>query len=116
MFTKNNRLFGVAVGFAATIPLGAMAQGNSANAPGQNKVEVINSVHHDHDFVLANTVGKAIDPTFRKEAKEKKRVPYVDSPDFDHDTAAQLGHTNTLAAPTTTGLGFDGMGDRKSVV
>ncbi len=110
MNLKNNYLLGAAVVIAASLPIVAMAQGNSANAPGQNKAEVIHSAHHDHDFVLGTTAGKAVDTSFRREAKEKKRVPYVDSPNFDYDRAAQLGHTTSLAAPTTTGLGFDGLG------
>ena len=109
MFLPRSRLFKVAFLLASSVP--ALAQGNSDNAPGQNKVEIIQSAHHDHNFVLGTTAGKPIDPTDFKGGQPKKRVPYEDSPNFDFDKAAQLDHSNTFtAAPTTAGLGFDGMG------
>jgi hypothetical protein len=100
-----------AVVSVCSMPLLAMAQGNSAMAAGHEKAEVIFATHHDHTFVLRDTAGKPVDTSFRKEAKEKRRVPYVDSPNFDTDKAAQLDHSSTLAAPTTAGQGFDGMGN-----
>lgn len=110
MALQAKHLLKVSVALAVSLPLVAAAQGNSGDAPGQNKVEVIASSHHDHDFVLKNTKGKPVDLSYVKEAHEKRRVPYVDSPNFDFDKAAQTGHSNSLAAPTTTGLGFDGLG------
>lgn len=108
MFLLSKRRITAALVFTASLPLAVMAQGSSA--PGQNKVELIQASHHDHDFVLRDTVGKPVDPSYRKEAKEKKRVPYVDSPNFEFDKAAQLEHHSSFAAPTTAGLGFEGLG------
>lgn len=110
MVLQRKHLLTVGVVLAVGLPLSVAAQGNSGDAPGQNKVEVITSSHHDHNFVLKNTKGKAVDLSYVKEAHEKRRVPYVDSPNFDFDRAAQTGHSNSLAAPTTAGLGFDGLG------
>lgn len=107
---KKNHLVGLAAIMVASLPIVSSAQGNSDNAPGQNKVEVIQAARHDHSFVLRDVAGKPGDSSLVREAKEKRRVPYVDSPNFDYDKAAQLGHSNTLAAPTTAGLGFDGIG------
>ncbi len=86
------------------------AQGNSGNAPGQNKAEVIPAANHDHTFVLRDAPGKPIDTSVIKEAKDKRRVPYEDPVDFSDDKAAQNGHVSSAAAPTTTGLGVDGVG------
>ena len=88
----------------------AHAQGNSSNAPGQNKAEVIPAANHDHTFVLRNAPGKPIDTSVIKEAKDKRRVPYEDPLDFAGDKAPQNGHISSAAAPTTTGLGVDGVG------
>ncbi|MCX7219223.1 MAG: hypothetical protein NTY70_09885 [Burkholderiales bacterium] len=103
-----------AVVLASGLPGLAAAQENAQMAASPHKVEIIESSHHDHSFVLRDTVGKAVDPHYRKEAKEKRRVPYVDSPNFETDAAAQLSHVSSssknLAAPTSAGLGFDGMG------
>ncbi|MES2048703.1 MAG: hypothetical protein V4447_09905 [Pseudomonadota bacterium] len=110
MTFKKNHLLGLAAVLVSSLPVVVMAQGNSGNAPGQNKVEVIQSVQHDHNFVLREAKGKVFDQTILKEAKEKRRVPYVDSPNFDHDAAAQLNHAISSSAPTTAGLGFDGLG------
>lgn len=107
---KSVQFVRAAVVSVCCMPLLAMAQGNSATAAGHEKAEVIYASHHDHNFVLRDTVGKPVDASYRKEAKEKRRVPYVDSPNFDTDKAAQLDHNTALAAPTTGGLGFDGMG------
>jgi hypothetical protein len=90
----------------------AQAQGNSANAPGHNKSEVIPAANHDHDFVLRNAPGKPIDTSVIKEAKDKRRVPYDDAPDFIDDFAAQTARITATsgAAQTTAGLGLDGVG------
>ncbi|MGV0958509.1 MAG: hypothetical protein ACOYB1_01640 [Limnohabitans sp.] len=123
MSTSHKRWIRAVLLLASMPPVLALAQGESNNAPGSGKVEIIQSAHHDHDFVLRNTVGKPVDPTFRKEAKEKRRVPYIDSPGFEFDSAAQLTHKHAPSAPTTgnpnlggnkgpdgKGMGFDGMG------
>ena len=110
MFIRSNRRLAVAVVLASSLPLVSMAQGNSDNAPGQNKVEVIEAAHHDHSFVLGETAGKPVDLSYRKEAKEKKRVPYMDSPNFTSDAAAQLTPPLSAMAATTASLAFDGMG------
>ena len=111
MLLRRIRLIKAVILFVASVPALVLAQGNSANAPGQNQVEVIHSVHHDHDFVLGTAVGKPIDPNDFKGGKPKRRVPYEDSPNFDSDKAAQLVHNTTFsAAATTAGLGIDGMG------
>lgn len=124
MSTLHQRfLWRTALLLAAMTPMLVLAQGNSDNAPGIGKVEIIQSAHHDHDFVLRNTVGKPVDPSYRKEAKPKRRVPYIDSPNFDADSAAQLTHRRSPLAATTAnpnlggstgldgkGMGFDGMG------
>lgn len=119
MFSYGNRLLAAAV-LASSLPLVVMAQGHSGKEDEHGPIEVIHPAHHDHGFELGKTEGKAVDPSYRKEGKPKKRVPYVDSPNFDSDLAAQLDHIATtaptagsgaaLAAPTTAGLGFDGMG------
>ena len=90
----------------------AQAQGNSQNAPGQNKSEVIPASNHDHNFVLRGTPGKPIDTSVIKEAKDKRRVPYDDAPDFIDDFAAQTAPitATSSAALTTAGLGLDGVG------
>lgn len=110
MFIRSNRRLAVAVVLASSLPLVSMAQGNSDNAPGQNKVEIIEAAHHDHSFVLGTTAGKPVDLSYRKEAKDKKRVPYIDSPDFTSDAAAQLTPPLSAMAATTASLAFDGMG------
>ena len=108
------RLLGVtsALAVAACLSSIAHAQGNSANAPGQNKVEVIPAANHDHTFVLRDAPGKPIDTSVIKEAKDKRRVPYDDAPDFIDDFAAQTAPitATSSAALTTPGLGLDGVG------
>ena len=106
------RLFSATSALAAVACFSSIAhaQGNSANAPGQNKAEVIPAANHDHTFVLRNAPGKPIDTSVIKEAKDKRRVPYEDPLDFDDDKAPQNGHISSAAAPTTTGLGVDGVG------
>jgi hypothetical protein len=110
MFLRSNRLLAAAAVLASSLPLVSMAQGNSDNAPGQNKVEIIEAAHHDHAFVLGTTAGKPVDLSYRKEAKDKRRVPYMDSPNFDFDAAAQLKPPLSAMAATTASLAFDGMG------
>ena len=102
----NRHLLGAIV--LASLPVVAFAQGNSQNAPG--RAEVISSAHHDTDFVLRNVPGKAIDTSIIKEAKDKRRVPYDDSPDHIEDAVTQAGPINSAAAPTTAGLGVEGIG------
>jgi hypothetical protein len=108
------RLLSATSALAAVTCLSSMAhaQGNSANAPGQNKSEVIPVANHDHNFVLRGTPGKAIDTSVIKEAKDKRRVPYEDAPDFVDDFAAQTAPitATSSAALTTAGLGVDGVG------
>ena len=125
MLLRQNHFASLALLFAASLPVPVMAQGSSEGAPGLDKVEVIQAAHHDHNFVLRDTKGAPFDPAYRKEAKEKRRVPYVDSPGFDFDHAAQLDHANssrpfalTTANPNLggatgldgKGMGFNGMG------
>lgn len=109
------RLLGALSAAAAATCLGgiAQAQGNSQNAPGQNKSEVIPTANHDHNFVLRGTPGKPIDTSVIKEAKDKRRVPYDDAPDFVDDFAAQTVPitATSSAALTTAGLGLDGVGN-----
>ena len=105
--TLLNRRLMAAVALAS-LPVVAFAQGNSQNAPGRS--EVIKSSHHDTGFVLRDAKGKSIDTSVVKEAKDKRRVPYEDSPDHIDDAAAQTGPIDTAAALTTAGLGFDGVG------
>lgn len=93
---------------AALVPAVASAQGNSQNAHAM--VEIIQAAHHDKGFVLRDAPGKPIDTSVIKEAKDKRRVPYEDPVDFVSDNAAQNGHQVSVNAPTTTGLGFDGVG------
>lgn len=111
MFPPRNLIRG-AVLLASSLPVIALAQGNSGTAPGLDKAEVIQASHHDHSFVLRDTASKPVDPSYRKEAKEKRRVPYIDSPGFDFDKSAQLDpkFSSGAAAATIAGLGFDGMG------
>jgi len=95
----------------AALPVGVSAQGNSQYAhAAHGPVEIISSSYHDTKFVLRNTPGKAMDTSVIKEAKDKRRVPYEDSLSHVEDFAAQTGAINTLAAPTTAGLGVDGVG------
>ena len=103
----NSLLKGLLVAVAA-LPLAVMAQGNSDNA--HAKVEIIQASQHDHNFVLRDAPGKPMDTSTIKEAKDKRRVPYDDSPDFVDDYAVQNSHKVSGAAPTTTGLGVDGVG------
>lgn len=125
MTIVHNRLIRSMLLLACVTPALVFAQGKSDGDPGPGKVEIIQSVHHDHNFVLRDTVGKPVDPTYRKEAKEKRRVPYIDSPNFEFDSAAQLDHgrsSGPLAATTGNpnlggaigadgkGMGFNGMG------
>ena len=106
----NSQLKGLVATVAtlAALPLAVMAQGNSDNA--HAKVEIIQASQHDHNFILRDAPGKPMDTSVIKEAKDKRRVPYEDSPDFVDDAAAQTGHKVSGSAPTTTGLGVDGAG------
>ena len=99
-----------ALAAAACLSSIAHAQGNSQNAPGH--AEVIPAANHDHNFVLRDAPGKPLDTSVIKEAKDKRRVPYDDSPDFVDDNAAQNNHIvgTSAAALTTAGLGLDGVG------
>ena len=101
----------VLLGVATSLSLfatAASAQGNSDAA--HAKVEVIQAAKHDSGFVLRDAPAKAIDTSTTKEAKDKRRVPYEDDPNFVSDGATQGGHKVSVGAPTTTGLGFDGVG------
>jgi hypothetical protein len=104
MTNHQYHLAGAALALLA-LPFGAIAQNEIV------KGESVSAAHHDHTFVLGETKGQAVDLSFRKEAKPKKRVPYNDSPNFSSDAAAQLEHISaSLAAPTTAGLNFNGLG------
>ena len=111
MKSQKLRLLGVVVA-SVWLSASAFAQGNSGNAPGQNKVEVIASTNNDRGFVLRDTPGKPIDTSVIKEAKDKRRVPYEDSPSHIDDAAAQTEHRSSVSsnALTTPGLGRDGVG------
>ena len=98
-----------AFALAAIVPAAVIAQGNSQNAPG--RAEVIAAAYSDRGFVLRDTPGKPIDLSVWKEAKDKRRVPYDDSPDHIDDFAAQTKPISSAAAPTVAGLGFDGVGN-----
>lgn len=102
---------------ALLLPVFAQAQGNSGDAPGQNKnVEVMSASYKDSGFVLRDAPGRPIDLSVWKEAKDKRRVPYADPPNHEDDLAAQTSHRGsagagtTPGAATTAGLGFDGLG------
>jgi hypothetical protein len=93
---------------AAALPLLASAADNGHS----QKPEILTTAHQDVLPSLGALHGKPVDPGFQKPAKDKRRVPYVDSPDFVDDAAAQLAaiHNAAPAAGTTAGLGFDGLG------
>ena len=111
MKISGTRLLRIVPQLALALAGAAMAQAVPDSIDGQSKVQIIRSSHRDHDFVLRDAPGKAVDPNYRKGGKPKRRVPYVDSPDFDMDRAAQLGHINGGPMATTVkGLGFDGLG------
>jgi hypothetical protein len=97
--------------FILSMPIAAFAQGNPENPRNASgPVEVITSTFHDTKFVLRNAPGKPMDTSVIKEAKDKRRVPYEDSLTHVEDAVAQTGFLNRSAAPTTQGLGFDGVG------
>ncbi len=110
MKLRNCRLAGTALFAAAAFPLAAQA--DTGTAPGQLKVEVINTAHQDVLPNLGALKGKPVDLSYQKPAKDKRRVPYEDSPGFEHDKAAQENHIRSVApsAATTPGLGLDGLG------
>ncbi|MDI1244527.1 MAG: hypothetical protein PSV24_03900 [Rhodoferax sp.] len=112
MLTSFHRLLKSAALVATVLPVFVLAQGNAANAPGQQKADVVATAHQDVLPSLRDLVAKPVDLTWQKPANPKKRVPYVDSPNFVDDFAAQDVHrtTTATAASTTTGLGFDGVG------
>lgn len=107
------RWTGTALLLAAS-PLAAYAEapGNSGNAPGQQKAEIMNTAHQDVLPRLGDLKGKPIDPSFQKPAKDKRRVPYEDSANFVSDMAAQASHVTSSApaAATAAGLGVEGLG------
>lgn len=108
MTLRTSRLVGTAFFVASVFPLAAQA-----DAPdGHGKPEVITTAHQDVLPSLGALKGKPLDLSIVKPAKDKRRVPYVDSPNFDYDKAAQESHVNSTspAAATTTGLGVDGLG------
>ena len=106
------RLLASAVLCAAALPGFALAQGNSANAPGHLKYEVIAAEKQDVLKSLRDVPGKELDLSWRKPANPKKRVPYEDDPTFVDDFGAQTAPVNNAApaAATTAGLGLDGIG------
>ena len=110
MKLQNWRRVGAAV-VVVTLPSVVFAQGNSQNAPG--KAEVIPAAYHDHSFVLRDAPGKPMDTSIIKEAKDKRRVPYADSPNHIEDMVAQTSPINSTStnALTTTGLGVEGVGN-----
>lgn len=108
MTLRTTRLLGTAFFVASVFPLAAQA-----DAPaGHGKPEVIAAAHQDVLPSLGALKGKPLDLSIIKPAKDKRRVPYVDSPNFDYDKAAQERHITSTspAAATTTGLGVDGLG------
>lgn len=96
----------------------AMAQSPNANPGNHGKAEVMHTAHMDQLPSLRDVVPKAIDPSFQKPAKEKKRVPYIDDPAFVADQTAQLSHLNAAdktaggiaSAAPVAGKSFDGLG------
>lgn len=107
-----HRLLASAVIVASALPGLASAQGNSGNAPGHNKVEIIAAEKQDVLPSLRDVPGKALDLSWRKPANPKKRVPYEDDPAFVDDFGAQTAPVSNPApaAATTAGLGRDGVG------
>lgn len=96
--------------FASAWSALAQTPASSAEAAAPLRAESINPAFHDHLPSLRDVKPKPLDLSWQKPAKEKKRVPYVDSPGFDNDQAAQTSHQTTLAAATVAGLGIDGVG------
>ena len=76
-----------------TSPPVVFSQGNSQTVP--VKVEAIPAAYHDHSFAVRDAPGKPIDTSILKEAKDKRRVPYSDSPNHIEDMAAQTGYVVT---------------------
>jgi hypothetical protein len=105
MTIRYGTLAGAAL-LAAALPVLAQAQA------GRQTTEILTTAHQDHLPSLAALAGKPVDPTFQKPAHERRRVPYVDSPNHTEDRVAQTAPINTssLAAATTSALGFDGLG------
>jgi hypothetical protein len=112
--THTNRLAGTAFFLASAFAFAVQAQapGNAGAAPGQLKAEITNPAHQDVLPSLGALKGKPIDPTYKKPAKEKRRVPYQDSPNFAGDRALQASHLKTFgpSAATVAGMELDGLG------
>lgn len=104
MSKRFSQLAGAAI-LAAALPVLAHAGEGAGQKP-----EILTTAHQDVLPSLGKLTGKPVDPGYQKEAKDKRRVPYVDSPGFTDDKAAQLAPFSSAAAPTTAGLGYDGLG------
>ncbi len=97
----------------ALVPALALAQNANADAaPGHQKAEILTTAHQDHLPSLKALAPKPIDTSYVSPAHDKRRVPYEDSPNFVDDFAAQTRHvsSNSIAAATVAGIGFDGLG------
>ena len=112
MTLRTSHFFGAAVFIASTLPILAHAQ-TPDDTPSLLRAESVSPAFHDHLPSLRDVKPKTLDLTWRKPAKDKRRVPYVDSPGFVTDQAAQLAPTQTTLAPaaaTAAGINLDGIG------
>ncbi len=112
MLFSSHRLLKSAALLAAAVPAIALAQAPPDFAPTPLQVESITTAHKDYLPSLRDLPGAVLDLSWRKPANPKKRVPYTDDPKFVDDYAVQAAHKQSAAplAPTTAGLGFDGVG------
>ena len=109
MMLKSRRVLRLAIVSAIAMPWIASAQ--NAAAPGQQRAEVTPETYHDHSPSLRGIMPLP-DAYYGGTAHvhDVKRIPNIDSPGFTLDSAAQTAPISGAAA-TTTGLGFDGVGN-----
>ena len=94
---------------AASIALFALTCG--ANAFAQSTVEVTPASHFDHLPSLRGTTQKPDDYAGVNHVREVKKIPHLNSPANQVDTAVQGSPNSSSAAATTAPVGFDGIGN-----